>query len=305
MLTAEQQKTELIRAHSEAAAERVDDALSRLEAMQAEHERQAKVDADAAAGVVPAGFPYLARSVGRVMLRKAPPVRSGQVGVLDAGAEVTVEEAAETADGVARLRVVGSLSPLSGWGNADKFERVEDEGGEGAAAMAAAAPAIEVAPPSPARAAKLFASLAPAAIIEQAFLTFASAPDTANAEAGREARASFLWELFTAGGAELSIENLAAFLGRAAARHHMSQPGAFNPHKQTALRLLTRGARLRRHRQLDQGSSSPSRGRRGPVRVRARAGGGAGRAAGGGAAAQGGGDGGGGAGGGEGAEPGP
>ena len=229
MLTAEQQKTELIRAHSEAAAERVDDALSRLEAMQAEHERQAKVDADAAAGVVPAGFPYLARSVGRVMLRKAPPVRSGQVGVLDAGAEVTVEEAAETADGVARLRVVGSLSPLSGWGNADKFERVEDEGGEGAAAMAAA-PAIEAAPPSPARAAKLFASLAPAAIIEQAFLTFASAPDTANAEAGREARASFLWELFTAGAAEggaaLSIEHLAAFLGRAAARHHMSQPGA-------------------------------------------------------------------------------
>ena len=55
-------------------------------------ERQAgpKVDADAAAGVVPAGFPYLARSVGRVMLRKAPPVRSGQVGVLDAGAEVTL-----------------------------------------------------------------------------------------------------------------------------------------------------------------------------------------------------------------------
>ena len=114
MLTAEQQKTELIRAHSEAAAERVDDALSRLEAMQAEHERQAKVDADAAAGVVPAGFPYLARSVGRVMLRKAPPVRSGQVGVLDAGAEVTVEEAAETADGVARLRVVGSLCLYSG-----------------------------------------------------------------------------------------------------------------------------------------------------------------------------------------------
>ena len=103
-------------------------------------------------------------------------------------------------------------------------------GPEGVKAMAAAAPAIEAAPPSPARAAKLFASLAPAAIIEQAFLPFASAPDTANAEAGREARASFLWELFPAGAAEggaaLSIEHLAAFLGRAAARHHMSQPGA-------------------------------------------------------------------------------
>ena len=64
-------------------------------------------------------FPSMGCSTSRVMLRKLPPQNSGVVGVLEAGGVVTIEDAAETADGTLRYFVRGRLT---GWGNADKFE---------------------------------------------------------------------------------------------------------------------------------------------------------------------------------------
>jgi hypothetical protein len=218
-LTAEQQRTEHRRTNLAASADAIDDANARLAALEFEQARQQAAARDPGAR---AGLPYAARARGKAMLRKAPPARSGIVGVLEAGAEVMVEEEAETEQGVARLRVSGDA--LSGWGNADKFERVQ--GDEGAAATAEAVAARTPLPLDAQAAVRLFDDMGVGAdAVRELFDATAALPATTEAQ-GREARAGFLWKLLAsaAGDRSVTLADLAPFLGRAAARHCLAQP---------------------------------------------------------------------------------
>ena len=192
----------------------VEDASARLTALESEVARQRAV----ASAPAPAGFPYAARTRGKTMLRKAPAARSGMVGVLDAGVEVLVEEAAVAGEDVARLRVSGALG---GWGNADKFERLE--GDAASEAVAARTPL----PLDAGAAVRLVDGMgAGADTVRELFAAAAGLPSTVDSEAGREARARFLWQLLATSGdsGAVALGDVAMFVGRAAARHCRAQP---------------------------------------------------------------------------------
>ena len=192
----------------------VEDASARLAALESEVARQRAV----ASAPAPAGFPYAARTRGKTMLRKAPAARSGMVGVLDAGVEVLVEEAAVAGEDVARLRVSGALG---GWGNADKFERLE--GDAASEAVAARTPL----PLDAGAAVRLVDGMgAGADTVRELFAAAAGLPSTVDSEAGREARARFLWQLLATSGdsGAVALGDVAMFVGRAAARHCRAQP---------------------------------------------------------------------------------
>ncbi len=216
-LAPEQQQTEQWRTNLAISLDAVEDASARLAALESEAERQRAVAREPPA----VGFPYTARTRSKTMLRKAPPTRSGMVGVLDAGVEVLVEEGAVTAQEVSRLRVSGILN---GWGNADKFERLD---GDAAAAATAEAVAARTPLPLDADAAvRLVGGMSTdVGTVRELFDTVAGLPAAADAEAGREPRAGFLWRLLdTAGDGIVSIEDVAMLVGRAAARHCAAQP---------------------------------------------------------------------------------
>lgn len=216
-LAPEQQRTEQRTTNLAVSLDAIDDASARLEALESEMERQLAV----ARAPPVAGFPYMARARSKTMLRKAPPARSGIVGVLDAGVEVLVEEEAVTAQDVSRLRVSGTFD---GWGNADKFERLQ-----GDAAAAATAEAVATRTPLPLdvdAAIRLFDSMGTdAAAVRELFDTTAGLQAAVDEDAGRDARAEFLWRVLESSiDGAVSLETFAMFVGRATARHCFAQP---------------------------------------------------------------------------------
>lgn len=228
--TPEQQSTnEAACASLDARARALDEATERLKIVEAEMTRRKQQRADGC-------FPCHARSVGKVMLRRAPPPRSGIVGVLETGAEVTVLEAVQLPEGGA-LRYSVRGPRLTGWGNADKFELMlapeERADGEAAGGQCEEGLVSLVAGPG---ANLLLNGLAEAAAVEAAT---ASAIEGAGSTGVDEARALLLWELIIAGqrrgmaapaaavdtaSAAVELGALAQALGRLSAMHCLRAP---------------------------------------------------------------------------------